>query len=972
MTRCPHCQAELPTPQGSTCPACGKSLHETVRYTREEREQVERGPLPLLDDAGSEAETPPAGPTATDTFDSDPGSEYAYAPYESDPTATATFSGDEDDGYAAADMDSPFVVPGSDETAAEDEIRSLWSDAVADESRPDSRLKPTAESISARTHVTVKEKTLSPPGKQDVPGADFELLSVLGEGGMGTVYEARQASVDRTIAVKMIKPHLSANAKQRDKFLAEAAVTGELDHPNIVPVHDLGASEDGVLYYAMKRVRGTPWSDVMATRSLTENLEILLRTADAVAFAHAKGVIHRDLKPQNIMLGEFGETLVMDWGLAASVSDQGKAPPLSRATAAGGTPAYMAPEMALADVEKIGFASDIYLIGAILFEIITGSRPHSGKKVLDCLIAASANKITPTAIEGELIDIAYTAMATEPEDRYPTIKAFQQAIREYQSHAESAHLQQQAAGDLQQARASRSYEEFAQAVYGMRQALKLWQGNQEARTGLADACLAYAECAFANGDLDLAASLLDPADPRHAELLERVETARKERVAKQQRLTLLTRAAVGLGATVIVILSISTVLIRRERNKAVQAQQDEATQRRIAEQEKENALQAQLAEAQQRELAERQRQIAEAQSKKALAASQAEREQRLVAEKQRQLAEEQRRLALTASEKAKEAEERAVEALRSMMIARSQEEEARAKADAARIMATKAQTELARSGMLLDNTWWTFDAKEAKARQAKAAEEYDLPATRTVGLPGDVALSLVLIPPGEFVMGSPPEEQRRAGVEYLHRVKISHPFYMAPTEFTEAQWLAATGKPPPNVTDRAPQANLPANEVSYTQIQEILLPALNKHAPEGFVFSLPTEAEWEYACRAGTHEEYNVGADENALSQAGWYLFNSERKVNPVSGKAPNAWGLYDMHGNVSEWCRDMYDAGWYVRSPVDDPVREGTVPQRVVRGGGCLNLPQHCRSAYRSWAHTPNRYKFLGLRVVLRKTESP
>ena len=150
---------------------------------------------------------------------------------------------------------------------------------------------------------------------------DYELLEVIGEGGMGVVYAARQSSIARTVAVKMLKPSAKVGEEQRDKFISEAVVTGELDHPNIVPIYDLGANDDGALFYSMKRVQGTPWDKVLHQKTLDENLSILLRVADAVAFAHARGVMHRDLKPENVMLGDYGEVLVMDWGLARITHD---------------------------------------------------------------------------------------------------------------------------------------------------------------------------------------------------------------------------------------------------------------------------------------------------------------------------------------------------------------------------------------------------------------------------------------------------------------------------------------------------------------------------------------------------------------------------------------------------------------------------------------------------------------------------
>ncbi len=221
-------------------------------------------------------------------------------------------------------------------------------------------------------YVREKRKNGGPPPKTAAEVPDYELLDIIGEGGMGVVYAAHQSSIARTVAVKMLKPSAKVREEQRDKFISEAVVTGELDHPNIVPIYDLGSNDEGALFYSMKRVRGTPWDKVLQQKQLDENLSILLRVADAVAFAHAGGVIHRDLKPDNVMLGDYGEVLVMDWGLARITPQFAHVDSVYQADSLGGTPAYMSPEMAKGPVESIGKTSDVYLLGAILYEIVGG------------------------------------------------------------------------------------------------------------------------------------------------------------------------------------------------------------------------------------------------------------------------------------------------------------------------------------------------------------------------------------------------------------------------------------------------------------------------------------------------------------------------------------------------------------------------------------------------------------------------
>ena len=467
-----------------------------------------------------------------------------------------------------------------------DPVRTLWERAISNAECPDRSIKPAdagrrpdergSSSISARLHV--REKQVVERDEHVEPPPDYELLSLLGEGGMGVVYQARQTSIDRTIALKMIKPGAARDGTERNKFLAEAIATGELDHPNIVPIHDLGANRDGVLFYAMKEVRGTPWKDVLAAKSRDENLDILMRVADAVAFAHSKGIIHRDLKPENVMLGDYGEVLVMDWGLAVAITDDAKADKLDPEHAVGGTPCYMPPEMAVGDAEKIGPASDVYLLGAILFEIVTGKRPHPGEHAMACLESAALNRIVGTEADTgeeaagreELLTIALTAMATRPSERHAGVKGFQASLRQYRTHAESIAIKEQADRDFEHAEVERTYELYSQAAFGYRQALKLWTGNEAAAEGLRRTRMTIATRAFQRGDLDLARSLLDPDNPDHDELRRKIDGARRLRATRRRRQKLTRRLAVGTVAAAIIILSLAVVWVLNAKRSEVE------------------------------------------------------------------------------------------------------------------------------------------------------------------------------------------------------------------------------------------------------------------------------------------------------------------------------------------------------------------------------------------------------------------
>jgi len=443
-------------------------------------------------------------------------------------------------------------------------ITELWGSAATHQGTPGMTVRGREQApTSEKSTLVIQRRALREPKAADAASgtAEYDLLKTLGQGGMGVVYAARQASIDRTVAVKMLKPNMNKDAAQRSKFLAEAVITGDLDHPNIVPIYDLGANEDGALFYAMKCVRGTPWDKVLPTKGLHENVEILLKVCDAVAFAHSRGVIHRDLKPENTMLGDFGEVLVMDWGLALPFGTFEKSRSITPTAGMGGTPAYMAPEMATGPFERMGPASDVYLLGAILYEIITGRPPHRGKDVMKCLFAAAKNDIVPTEKTGELIDIALKAMATKPEDRYATVQELQAAIRGYQEHSESISMSSRASEELAKAAKSDGYDGYSRALFGFEEAVTLWPRNEKAQQGISQARLSYANRALEKSDYDLGLSLLTQDNPAHTELIGTLTAARREREAKQQRLKAAKRLITALAAGIFAIVTGALVVV---------------------------------------------------------------------------------------------------------------------------------------------------------------------------------------------------------------------------------------------------------------------------------------------------------------------------------------------------------------------------------------------------------------------------
>ena len=232
--------------------------------------------------------------------------------------------------------------------------------------------------------------------------------------------------------------------------------------------------------------------------------------------------------------------------------------------------------------------------------------------------------------------------------------------------------------------------------------------------------------------------------------------------------------------------------------------------------------------------------------------------------------------------------------------------------------------------------------------------------TLTLNLGKGVKMKLVRIPAGKFMMGSPATEKGRFKDEGPQRqVTISKAFYMGVTEVTQTQYECVTGKNPSKF--KGPQN--PVDQVSWDDAMAFCT-ALSKKTRRAV--RLPTEAQWEYACRAGTKTRFSFGDDDKDFDAYGWCKTNSGGKTHPVGLKKPNAFGLYDMHGNVWEWCRDWHDAKFYANAKNVDPENTTAAKYRVVRGGSWKHLPQRCRAADRPGIPTNCRRTDVGFRVVV------
>ena len=233
----------------------------------------------------------------------------------------------------------------------------------------------------------------------------------------------------------------------------------------------------------------------------------------------------------------------------------------------------------------------------------------------------------------------------------------------------------------------------------------------------------------------------------------------------------------------------------------------------------------------------------------------------------------------------------------------------------------------------------------------------------SLDLGGGVTMEFVLIPAGSFMMGSSDSDPDAADNEKpLHQVTITKPFYLGKYEVTQEQWQAVMGSNPSRFEGR----KYPVHGVSWDDCQAFIAKLNEKYRGDGAKFSLPTEAQWEYACRAGSTTRFSFGDDETDLGEYAWFCDNSGHTTHPVGFKKPNAWGLYDIHGNVGEWCADWYDRNYYEQSPGTDPTGPSLGTFRVLRGGSFSCADGLARSALRISCYLPfERFPIKGFRVA-------
>lgn len=387
--------------------------------------------------------------------------------------------------------------------------------------------------------------TTTPAAQGEAISTDFEVRGILGEGGMGRVLLARQKSLQRDVALKVLKGAES----RRDvinTLLVEAVTTGSIEHPSIVPVHALGRDKSGLPVLVMKRIDGVSWRQLFknpddpvwaslgieAADRFDTHLEILMTVCNAVHYAHSRGIVHRDIKLDNVMIGGFGEVYLVDWGIAVHLSDlpiNAHAPEEFEMPV--GTLAYMAPEMALGDITHIDARTDVYLLGATLHYLLVEKPRHVGTTPLELLLSARDSEPFDygPGVSTELAAICNKAMHVDQDKRYSSALELRQALASYRRHRGSLALAAKAFAKMAEMDRAKDLDErrmrqaMTECRFAFMQALEGWSGNDSAREGLDEVLTRMIHYEIGRRDVEGARGLLAELSREKPDLAKKID-----------------------------------------------------------------------------------------------------------------------------------------------------------------------------------------------------------------------------------------------------------------------------------------------------------------------------------------------------------------------------------------------------------------------------------------------------------------
>jgi len=728
---------------------------------------------------------------------------------------------------------------------------------------------------------------------------NYEISFVLGAGSYGSVYKARDVKLDRFVAIKFL--HEFLDARHEAMFLREAKAIAALGkHANIVQIYEWNEHE-GRNYFVLEFV-GSNAGMLLRVHPRGLPVEQAVRVAgdcaEGLAYAHKQNIVHRDVKPANVLLEiEGGVAKLADFGVAR-IFDGATA---GESAGPGGSPPYMAPE--IVDGAGGDARSDVFSLGVTLYELLCGKLPFEAPTAEAIMERIRRGDWVPLTARTDKVDeplnrIIARALAHRPEDRFSSAGEFAAALRGLQKPAAAASVGTDDAGSPEDADVARA---------------RAYKAAQDARQAgaekLANAALTQGTKCFRDGEA-------------YEHLRQFAAAARCYEEAAKHFAEAENRANV----------SMERILALKAAQRDMEAAREEAKRCGARE-----LVPAALAEAEQEDAAARATQaLGEATGRYRQAASL----YRHAAERAKKHGEallvEPRRAVLAMREKALHLE----------LEAYAPDEIAEAEAAMAEAEAHRDNVKQARALYTTARTRFQEAARVGLERKQREADLTGRPPITVGGIP------LVWIPPGTFTMGSSngsPDEKPP------HEVTMPEGFWIGRTPVTQAVWTSVMGHNPSGFrTDD----QLPVENVSWRDCQAFLE---KFNEANGGGFRLCSEAEWEYACRAGSTGKWCFGDDVSQLDDYAWHPGNAGGRTHAVGVKRPNAWGLHDMHGNVCEWCADDYTAGYDIHGDRRKPGKSA----KVTRGGSWCVVAPDCRSACRAWSSAPDeRHDFVGLRV--------
>ncbi|MBI4604138.1 MAG: SUMF1/EgtB/PvdO family nonheme iron enzyme [Planctomycetes bacterium] len=756
----------------------------------------------------------------------------------------------------------------------------------------------------------------------------YRVIAKAGQGGMGVVWKAEDLrfSPPRVVALKRLLGSDASNRGAIARFLQEAGAVAQLNHINIVTVFDVGEDSEGH-YIVMEYVEGKPLTDLIREKGklpVEDAVKLLRGIGNALSYAHRKRVVHRDVKPGNVLVTHDGTPKVLDFGLARV----GGGSELSVSGYGMGTVDYASPEQKR-DAKAADHRSDIYSLGATMYHMLTGDTPRTIR----------SDRLPPG-----LDQVVLKCLEERPEDRYFSVD---ELLGDLEKAASGKGLKRKvvleeepegtcvACGFLNKPEA-RFCKKCGAGLFGqcVRCKKEIRAGSEhcihcgvsvpkakKVEEHLKQAKDHFAAQRYARALKEL--ELLLEVEPKNPE----GQRLRQEALGRQEKARQLREEGLGLVA-------------KEEYERAGYVLKE------YLELAPEDGEVPTIVGGFPAKIAERDCRRAEKLESEGNVAAALERYAGVLAKEPG---------AERAREGRKRVEQRRTKRRRVAMVAVS----------------------LGMVGVGLGVGWYVMrtwevgrllkDLTETMIGAMRGASGTALPSAGPSGATFTNSIGMVLrrIEPGEYLMGSPPGEEGRGDDESQHRVKITRPFYLGVTEVTQAEWRAVTGTSP----SRFQGDKLPVEQVSWEDAKELCRKLSER---EGKRYRLPTEAEWEYACRAGTATPFHTGGTIGT-SQAnydGSYTYGSgqkgvyREKTVAVGSFPPNAWGLHDMHGNVWEWCEDWYGA--YPQGEVTDPRGPSSGVSRVLRGGSWDSDPRNCRSANRYRIEPGFRNDGIGFRLAL------